>query len=103
MLLEQFNSNQNSLADMIMKKFNEKESTMPQPEAEKKEEEEELNLKVKELYVAIGEQLHKYTSGKVPKPFKGIPQCESWQKVNDVMKVVNQTNKSSRLESTSYE
>jgi len=74
---------------MIMKKFNEKESTMPQPEAEKEEEEEELNLKVKELYTAIGEQLHKYTSGKIPKPFKGIPQCESWQKVYHIIQVAN--------------
>ncbi len=64
-----------------MKKLQEKEATMPKPEAEKAEEEEELQAKVTEVYTAIGEQLQKYSSGRVPKPFKAIPQCESWQKL----------------------
>ena len=64
-----------------MKKLQEKEAAMPKPEAEKEEEDEELKAKVKEVYTEIGEQLQKYTSGKVPKPFKAIPQCESWQKL----------------------
>lgn len=64
-----------------MKKLQEKEGTMPKPEADKAEEDEELQQKVKDVYTEIGVQLSKFTSGKIPKPFKAIPQCESWQKL----------------------
>ena len=66
LLLQQFGSPESTIADMIMRKLHEKESTMPKAEVEREEEEEELQQKVKEVYSEIGEQLHKYTSGKIP-------------------------------------
>lgn len=70
---------------MIMSKLQEKEGKMPQAE-EAKAEEEQLEEKVLDVYTKIGGILHKYTSGKIPKPFKIIPQCESWNKVYFVFK-----------------
>lgn len=103
MLLEKFGSSGGNLADMIMSQLHEKEKEMPQAE-EDKAEDEVLEEKVLSVYAQIAEVLHKYTSGGVPKPFKVIPQCESWSKVSVIRgyRVAAATNQAGTVESAGH-
>lgn len=40
-----------------------------------------LDPKVVEVYQAVGKIMHRYTTGKVPKAFKIIPNLTNWEEI----------------------
>ena len=41
----------------------------------------ELDQSVQQVYTSVGDLLHRYRSGKVPKAFKVIPRLRNWEEV----------------------
>lgn len=77
-----------NLADMIMEKIKEKEdgargvaqSSGPHAGAGDDEDgEEKIDNRVARVYTAIGTVLKRYTSGKIPKAFKILPNVKNWE------------------------
>lgn len=78
-----------NLADMIMEKIKEKEdgargaaqSSGPHAgmEGEDEDGEEKIDNRVARVYTAIGTVLKRYTSGKIPKAFKILPNVKNWE------------------------
>jgi len=79
---EEMPEQRETLADIIMKKIEEKEA-MQRGEGPADEEEEgmELPVKVVQVYTDIGKILARYTSGKLPKAFKVLPSLSNWEEV----------------------
>ncbi|EPY35279.1 essential nuclear protein 1 [Angomonas deanei] len=73
-----------TLADVISEKIKEKEINVRneqrqamQPEEESNEE--KIDDRVARVYTAIGSVLKRYTSGKIPKAFKILPNVRNWE------------------------
>ncbi|CAJ1031483.1 putative bystin [Leishmania braziliensis MHOM/BR/75/M2904] len=79
-----------NLADMIMEKIREKEQSArsgaaPSPSENasmaEKDGEEKIDSRVARVYTAIGTVLKRYTSGKIPKAFKILPNVKNWEQL----------------------
>eukprot|EP00798_Chlamydomonas_sp_ICE-L_P021238 gene21238-28154_t len=73
-----------SLGDLILSKLREKQEEagmQPLPEAGEEPLPEGLDDKVVEVYRGVGKLLSRYSSGKVPKAFKIIPNLKNWEEV----------------------
>ena len=70
-----------TLADLILEKIDEKETTQDDFGGEGDGELPPLPAKVVEVYTDIGKLLSRYTSGKIPKAFKVIPSLSNWEDV----------------------
>lgn len=78
-----------NLADMIMEKIKEKEdgargsaaqsSGAHGAAAHDEDGEEKIDNRVARVYTAIGTVLKRYTSGKIPKAFKILPNVKNWE------------------------
>mmetsp|Transcript_3762 Transcript_3762/g.16392 ORF Transcript_3762/g.16392 Transcript_3762/m.16392 type:complete len:314 (-) Transcript_3762:1455-2396(-) len=68
-----------TIADIIQEKFEEAERK--RLEAENPAPEDPAHAKVVEVYRGVGEVMKKYTTGKVPKAFKVIPNCANWEQL----------------------
>ncbi|BFZ61209.1 snoRNA-binding rRNA-processing protein [Saitoella coloradoensis] len=69
-----------SLADMIMQRIKEKEAGVPSA-APEVDQQLSLPPKVVEVYTKVGQLLHRYKSGKLPKAFKIIPGLRNWEEI----------------------
>ncbi|KAJ8900725.1 hypothetical protein NDN08_000026 [Rhodosorus marinus] len=68
-----------TIADIIQEKFEEAERK--RLDAENPAPEDPTHAKVVEVYRGVGEVMKKYTTGKVPKAFKVIPNCSNWERL----------------------
>ncbi|KAL7696812.1 bystin [Lotmaria passim] len=76
-----------NLADMIMEKIKEKEDGAQSSgaiagshsNANDEGSEEKIDNRVARVYTAIGTVLKRYTSGKIPKAFKILPNVKNWE------------------------
>lgn len=69
---------QKTLADMIMQKIQEHDSSVKDTEERPVPA---VDAKVIEVYRGVGKLLSRYTAGKVPKAFKIIPSLSNWEEV----------------------
>jgi essential nuclear protein 1 len=65
-----------TLADLIMNKIAEKQQASMAPE-----DDHGLDQRLVTVYTQVGEYLASYTSGKVPKAFKIIPNLKNWEEI----------------------
>ncbi|KAG5498559.1 hypothetical protein JKF63_02845 [Porcisia hertigi] len=79
-----------NLADMIMEKIKEKENGVrsgaaPSPSGNAGvatgDGEDKIDKRVARVYTAIGTVLKRYTSGKIPKAFKILPNVRNWEQL----------------------
>ncbi|CAC9512007.1 putative bystin [Leishmania infantum JPCM5] len=79
-----------NLADMIMEKIREKEQgahrgATPSPSDNARavdgDSEDKIDNRVARVYTAIGTVLKRYTSGKIPKAFKILPNVKNWEQL----------------------
>lgn len=75
---------QRTLADLVLERIREKQKEQGVTEIPRDGQElipSELDPKVVEVYQGVGKVLSRYTSGKVPKAFKVIPNLQNWEEV----------------------
>ncbi|CCW67957.1 unnamed protein product [Phytomonas sp. Hart1] len=78
------------LADIIMEHIKEKESNMVTqtqsqsagaPQSNEEDDKERIDPRVSRVYTTIGSVMKRYTSGKVPKAFKILPNIKNWEQL----------------------
>ncbi|KAJ6794792.1 bystin [Iris pallida] len=67
---------QPTLADLIIQKIKEKDAAVTEARPLPK-----LDGNIIELYKGVGKLMSRYTNGKIPKAFKGIPALEVWEDI----------------------
>ncbi|KAL4429375.1 hypothetical protein ABPG77_005149 [Micractinium sp. CCAP 211/92] len=75
---------QKTLADLVLERIREKQKEQGVTEIPRDGQElipSELDPKVVEVYQGVGKVLSRYTSGKVPKAFKVIPNLQNWEEI----------------------